>query len=198
MAQVPVSPNEIAAVVTYLEMPRRPRPAPLMASPLRLERWKTPAPARYRILFRRVGEPWLWFSRLAMNDAELTRILDDPLVEIYAVLDPKGIEVGLLELDFRKEGICNIAFFGLVVQLTGQGLGGWLTGQAISLGWRAGVGKLTVNTCSLDDPRALSSYRKNGFMPVRRAIETFEDPRIAGLLPLEAAPHIPLIRQGVP
>jgi hypothetical protein len=123
MAIIPVSPHEIATVVTYLEMTRRPKPAPLLSSPLRLARWAEPDPAKYRILFRRVGEPWLWFSRLVIDDDALKAIIHDPLVDVHAVLDPKGIEVGLLELDFREEAHCTIAFFGLVTQLAGQGLG---------------------------------------------------------------------------
>ena len=33
---------------------------------------------------------------------------------------------------------------------------------------RDGIQKLTVNTCTLDHPRALAVYQKNGFKPVRR------------------------------
>ncbi len=197
MAMTPVSPHEIATVVTYLEMTRRPKPAPLVSSPLRLALWKAPDPAKYRILFRRIGEPWLWFSRLVIDDDALKAIIHDPLVEIYAVLDPKGIEVGLLELDFREEARCTIAFFGLVTQLTGQGLGRWLISQAMMLGWRKHIGTMAVQTCTLDDPRALALYLKEGFAPVRRVVETFADPRLSGILPPTAAPHVPPVRETV-
>ena len=73
-------------------------------SPLRLVAWRPADPARYRQLFRRVGAPWLWFSRLTMDDAALTAIIHDPAVSVYAVADPRGIEVGMLELDHRRAG----------------------------------------------------------------------------------------------
>lgn len=189
----PVPPGQIAAVVTSLEMRSRPRPAPIPPSPFRLIRWRDPAGEAYRALFRRVGTPWLWFSRLVMADDALAAITNDPLVEIFAVADRSGIEVGLLELDFRVSGECEIAFLGLIPELAGKGHGRWLMHQALALGWRAGVDRMWVHTCTLDHPGALGFYRKTGFTPFARAVETFADPRLAGILPRDAAPHAPLI-----
>lgn len=190
---IPVTPGEIATVVTHLEMRARPRPRPLKPSPLRLKRWSAPGIDKYRMLYRRVGEPWLWFSRLVMADDALAAILTDPAVEIFAVLDPQGIEVGLLELDFRAPGQCEIAFFGLIPQLTGQGLGGWLMGQALGLAWRGGIARVWVHTCTLDDPRALGFYIAQGFVATGREIELLPDPRLTGVIPRDCAPHVPLI-----
>ncbi|ESZ89109.1 MAG: N-acetyltransferase GCN5 [Blastomonas sp. CACIA14H2] len=190
---LPVAPGEIATVVTHLEMRARPGPRPVQPVPLRLKRWKAPGIDKYRALYRRVGEPWLWFSRLAMADEALEAILTDPAVEIFAVLDPKGIEIGLLELDFREAADCEIAFFGLIPQLTGQGFGTWLMGQALGLAWRGGVERVWVHTCTLDDPRALGFYIAQGFVPTGREIELLPDPRITGLIPRDCAPHVPLI-----
>ena len=188
-----LQPGQVAAIVTHLEMRARPRPAPLPACPLRLTRWKAPALDKYRALFRRVGEPWLWFSRLAMTDAAVEAIIHDPAVEVHAVLDPRGIEVGLVELDFREAGQCQIAFFGLVPQLTGQGFGRWLMAQTLMLGWRRDVTRVAVHTCTLDHANALPFYIRMGFVPVRREVETFADPRLSGLLPRDAAPQIPIL-----
>ncbi|MEZ5656675.1 MAG: GNAT family N-acetyltransferase [Sphingobium sp.] len=194
MTLIPVNARDVATVVTYLELRRRPKPSPVQATPLRMEKWSQPELEKYRVLFKRIGEPWLWFSRLAMGNHELTSIIHDPLVDIYAVLDPKGIEVGILELDFRDEGRCEIAFLGLVPQLAGQGFGRWLMAQAMTYGWRKGVTHMTVNTCSLDDPRALATYAQNGFAAVGRTIQTFPDPRLTGLLAPDAAPHVPILK----
>lgn len=193
MALTPVEPGMVATVVTHLEMRERPRPAPIPPAPLRLVPWKQPDIAAYRTLFRRVGAPWLWFSRLVMADAELTAILHDPAVEVYAVTDPRGTEVGLLELDFRSLPDCELGFFGLVPELNGKGLGRWLMAQAKSLAWRKGVERFWVHTCTLDSPAALGFYIRSGFVPYGREVETFADPRIAGILPRDAAPHVPLL-----
>lgn len=193
MGLIGVKPGEIATVVTSLEMLERPRPRPLPDSRLRLVRWERPAPDKYRALFRRVGAPWLWFSRLMMDEARLAAIIHDPAVEIHAVADARGIEIGLLELDYRETATCELSFFGLVPELTGQGHGRWLMAQALMRAWRGDVARVWVHTCTLDHPSALGFYRASGFAPYARAVETFADPRLSGHLPRDVAPHVPMI-----
>jgi GNAT superfamily N-acetyltransferase len=190
MSLTPIPPGHIGAVVTYLEMTERPKPRPTPDSNgLRLIRWNDVDPAKYRTLFARVGGPWLWYSRLAMDDSALLA----SVAEVHAVVDRRRVEVGLLELDFRTAGECLIRFLGLVPELAGKGHGKWLFARALALAWRPGVGRVHVNTCSLDHPAALPSYLAAGFRPCRRAFESFPDPRLAGLLPLDAAPQVPLV-----
>jgi GNAT superfamily N-acetyltransferase len=184
--------GELAAVVTYLEM-RRPPEQPVPASPLSLKRIEVPEPEHYRELFRLVGSPWLWFSRLIIDDAHLAGIIQHPKVELYSVVDESGADVGILELDFRESGECELAFIGLVPELSGKGHGRWLLAEAIRCAWREGVDRVHVHTCSLDHPAALSAYRRAGFMPYKRAIECFPDPRLLGVLPKDCAPQIPLL-----
>lgn len=194
MPYTPIANGDVGAIVTSLEMTSRPALRPMPASELRLERWNAPDPDKYRALYRRVGEPWLWFSRLQLDDAALSRIIHDAQVRIWAVLDRRGIEVGILELDFREAGQCEIAFFGLVPELAGKGYGKWLMAMALQAGWaEPGVERLWVHTCTLDAPGALAFYMKSGFTPYKRQIETFADPRLTRILPREAAPQIPLI-----
>jgi GNAT superfamily N-acetyltransferase len=187
----PLAPGDLACVVTSLEMLEPPRPAPEPASPLQLVRWPVPAAAKYRALYTRVGAPWLWSSRLVLEPSALEAIIHDRAVEVYAVADRAGIEVGILELDFRDAGACELAFFGLIPQLSGQGHGRWLMARALRLAWRAGVARVWVHTCTLDDPRALGFYIAQGFRPFARAVEVFADPRAAGLVPPNAGPRVP-------
>jgi len=187
MAYEAVSDNELAAVVTYLEMRAR-VDQPVIWSPLSLERVEVPQPEHYRELFRLVGAPWLWFSRLILDDVHLAEIVQHPKVELYAVHDEDGREVGILELDFREPHECELAFIGLVPELAGQGLGKWLLAEAVGRAWREGVDRVHVHTCSLDHPAALAAYRRAGFIPYKRAVERFPDPRLLGILPRESAP----------
>ncbi|MEP7350058.1 MAG: GNAT family N-acetyltransferase [Sphingorhabdus sp.] len=190
----PIPSGEIGTIVTSLEMTKRPALRATPASELRLERWSTTPPDKYRVLYRRIGEPWLWFSRLEMDDASLASIIHDPQVLIWAVLDRRGIEVGILELDFRERGQCEIAFFGLVPELGGKGHGRWLMAMALQAGWaEPGVTRMWVHTCTLDGPGALRFYIRSGFTPYAREIETFPDPRVQGLIPRDSAPQIPII-----
>lgn len=184
--------GELAAVVTYLEM-RSPPDVEVPPSPLSLKRIEVPQPAHYRELFRRIGAPWLWFSRLIMDDAHLASIIQHPKVELDAVIEEAGREVGMLELDFREPHECELSFLGLVPELSGKGHGRWLLAEAVRRAWREGVDRVHVHTCSLDHPAALSAYRRAGFTPFKRAIERFPDPRLLGILPKDSAPQIPLL-----
>jgi GNAT superfamily N-acetyltransferase len=189
----PVSDGELAAVVTYLEMTRPAENKIPPSSSLSLNRIEVPQPEHYRDLFRLVGAPWLWFSRLVLDDAHLAEIIQHPRVELYSVVEESTREVGMLELDFREPGACELAFIGLIPELAGQGHGKWLLAEAIHRAWREGVERVHVHTCSLDHPAALTAYRRAGFTPYKRAIERFPDPRLLGILPEECAPQVPLL-----
>lgn len=193
---IDVPAGAIASVVTYLEMTERPRPKPgSVLVPLQLVPLTDPDPEAYRALFRAVGGPWLWFSRLALDDDALRAKLTAPGIALYTVQLRKQ-DVGLLELDFSQEGEVEIVFFGLVPQLTGKGAGSWLMQQALALAWAKKPRRVWLHTCSLDHPRALSFYQKHGFRPYARKVEIAPDPRLSGLLPPEAAPHVPLIGEA--
>ena len=105
-------PGKIAAVVTYLEMRTPPAaPTPTMSefddSPRHAARSRLVSPA-----LSRIGEPWLWFSRLRMSDDELRAMLHDPAVDVFA-LSHDGEDHGLLEFDRRHMPDIEIAFFGV-------------------------------------------------------------------------------------
>ncbi|MBL0924513.1 MAG: GNAT family N-acetyltransferase [Sphingomonadaceae bacterium] len=193
MPIAPITRGEIGTIVTLLEMNARPALRAMPASELRLKRWVLPTAEKYRQLFRRVGEPWLWFSRLELTDAELIGVIQRPVTQIFAVEDKTGIEVGMLEIAHPEPDWCSLDFIGLIPELSGKGHGKWLMAQAMALAWRPGVKQVRVHTCTLDHPGALSFYVREGFSAVDRAIETFPDPRLTGLLPRHAAPQIPLI-----
>ena len=192
MSYEPVADGELAAVVTYLEM-RSPPEHAVPESRLSLERVEFPQPEHYRKLFRRIGAPWLWFSRLLLDDAHLAAIIQHPKVELDSIHDEVGREVGMIELDFREPNECELSFIGLLPELSGQGHGRWLLAEAVRRAWREGVDRVHVHTCSLDHPAALSAYRRAGFTPYKRAVERFPDPRLLGILPKNCAPQIPLL-----
>ena len=184
--------GEIAAVVTFLEM-LEPPGWQVPASSLSLRRIVKPDADDYRQLFRRVGQTWLWFSRLLLDDEKLESIIGHEDVELYAVVDEIGAEIGMLELDFREKGECELAFIGLVPELAGRGHGRWLLGESLRLAWRDEIRRVHVHTCTLDHPAALPAYQSAGFIAYKRAIERFRDPRLTGILPRDSAPQVPLL-----
>jgi GNAT superfamily N-acetyltransferase len=185
--------GKLAAVVTCLEMCERPavRPDPREA-PWRLRRIDLPDVDWYRELFRRVGAEWLWYSRLVMPLPALSEILDSPDNEVYA-LDAAGTDEGLLELDFRAPGQCELAFFGLTRAIQGRGAGRWLMNRALEKAWSRPISRLWVHTCTLDHPDALGFYLRSGFTAYARRIEVADDPRLSGVAERTAAPHVPIV-----
>ncbi len=185
--------GKIATVVTHLDM-TEPVAGRTVALPdgLAFERVQRPEPEWYRDLFLRVGGlDWLWFSRLGLEDAALVAILHDPDVELYALMR-NGTAEGMVELDFRKAGECELAFFGLTARLIGQGAGRYMMAQAIDRAWSRPISRFHVHTCTLDSPQALGFYQRCGFVTRRQQVEIADDPRLGGGLPRHAGPHVPI------
>lgn len=163
--------TEISYRITWLEMDARPSgPWPPMPAniPCTLLRADAPPLWYFMSLYDAVGRDYSWEDLHRADETELRALLAHPDVGLWT-LTARGWPHGFFLLDWRQPGICDIAYFGLVPEAVGQGLGTFLLGTAIRTGWeRVGVGKLTVNTCSLDHPRALATYQKHGFHPVRQ------------------------------
>lgn len=185
--------GKVAGIQTFLEMYERPaaRPDPpdVRAS---FHRVTDPDPDWYVALFHKIGDPYLWFFRLAMSRTELSAIIRDANDEIY-VVKQDGAEEGLVELDFRVPGECEIAYFGFTDKLVGTGAGRFAMNRTIDVAWSKPISRLWVHTSSMDHPNALAFYRRSGFIPYARKIEIADDPRLTGLVPRSAAPQIPLI-----
>lgn len=189
-----VPPGKLAMIVTHLEMRARPdlRPATLPAGvsfePL------PPDTETYRDLFHRVGlQDWLWFERMKLSETELRATLTDRDVALFTLrLD--GRAEALLELDFRQQSACELAYFGLTRALMGKGAGRFLMTQAITRAWGRPIVRFHVHTCTLDSPGALAFYQRSGFKPLRQQVEICDDPRLTGLLPEDAGPHVPIFR----
>jgi GNAT superfamily N-acetyltransferase len=183
--------GKLASIVTYLEMRAPPEmasvPGPWALEPLAGDL------RRYRDLYARVGEPWLWFSRRAMSDADLASILRDPDVEALALRLED--DIGLLELDWRKAGSCEVAFLGLAPEAIGSGAGRFLIREAIRRAFARPIERLFLHTCTRDHPKALPFYMRAGFAPCKQAIEIVEDPRLTGVLPRDAAPDAPFFER---
>jgi GNAT superfamily N-acetyltransferase len=99
----------------------------------------------------------------------------------------------LLELDFRAENECELVFFGLVREAIGRGVGRFMMDRAIALAWRRPIRRFWVHTCHFDHPAALAFYQRSGFQPYAFMVEIMDDPRLTGVLPRSAAPHVPSI-----
>ena len=185
-------PGKLAAVVTYLEMRTPPPIAATTMSEFAIRREENADLDWYRDLFRKIGGPWLWFSRLRMSDDQLRAILHNPLVDIF-VLSHNGVYGGLLEFDRRKMPDIEILYFGVTAALMGKGAGRALLEHCLPLEWAHRPKRIWLHTCSWDHPKALAFYIKAGFVPYKRGLEIADDPRLIGVLPRDAAPDVPIL-----
>jgi GNAT superfamily N-acetyltransferase len=184
----------IATIVTSLEMLQIPTLRPEIPEPSWNFEKLNPNPVEYRHLYRAVGEDWLWISRLLLNDNELSIIIESSDVEVYKLASETG-GVGMLELDFRQQGECELTFFGLSRTLIGGPAGRWLMNRAIELAWFRPIKRFWLHTCTLDHPAALDFYKRSGFQPFRFEVEVLRDPRLSGRARKDAASHIPMLSQ---
>lgn len=162
--------ERVAYRVTWLEMTARPRygwpPLP-SGRGVALVRAETPPAWYFLSLYDAVGADYEWVDQHAVPRPELEAWLHHPEVALYTLMG-EGWPKGFFMLDGREAGTCDLAYFGLVPQAVGKGLGYWLLQTAVLTAWdRPGVERLTVNTCTLDHPRALGQYQRAGFAPVR-------------------------------
>lgn len=158
--------SRVSYRVTFLEMDTRPSfdwprlPATHDAALLRAE---SPPVWYFLSLYDAVGRDYAWEDMFAEDENDLARWLGDADVALFTLMR-HGWPHGFFLLDWRQSGICDLAYFGLVPQAVGRGFGHYLLRTAILTGWdRPGITKMTVNTCSLDHPRALANYQKQGF-----------------------------------
>ena len=163
--------NQDPVTVTYLRMHERPQ-LPVTMPKVKnysLLRAKAPTVRFYRYLYDAVGRNWFWTDRKKYSDQALAEILDDPMVDLY-VLFLDGVPAGFFELDRRQMPEIDLAYFGIIEDYIGLGLGPWLLRQAIDAAWQHEPLTFTVNTCTLDHPAALPMYQRFGFTVYDRKV----------------------------
>ncbi len=163
-ARQPYQAGDVVDVtVTYLEM-LQPPTTPVGPTPAGVEvkHVRAPSVEHYRHLYDLVGHDWYWADRLAVSDAALHELLEDPRVEVH-VLRVDGREAGYAELDRSEPGEVRLMYFGLAPGFIGRGLGRWFLAWAVARAWSLGPKRVWVDTCTLDHPRALPGYEAAGF-----------------------------------
>lgn len=161
---------------TYLEMrsPLELVPAGPARRAARIERVGFCPTAFFRYLYAEVGRAYRWTDRLTWSDAQIRAYLDAGDVTVYVVY-VEGAPAGYFELRQHADRSVEIAYFGLMGDYIGQGLGGWLLTKAVETGWAASPTRVWLHTCTLDHPNALPNYLRRGFHPVREEVYRLEE-----------------------
>ena len=156
---------------TYLEMTS---PSQLTAdkatgSDVRVERARDCPASFFRFLYAEVGRSYHWTDRLPWTDVEARARLADADVSVH-VLYVQGSPAGYFELERHDDGSFEIAYFGLLPEFLGRGLGKHLLSVAVETAWAEGANRVWLHTCTLDDPAAMPNYVARGFRPVRTEV----------------------------
>ncbi len=134
------------------------------------------SPELYRLLYRTVGAGFRWRDRWNWSDAEIHAHLARPEITLFVATRDDAL-VGWYELRrVPEDGSMEIAYFGLVPEAIGQGLGKHLLSCAVRDAWALGATRVWLHTCTLDHPHALPNYRARGFAPYRTEIYTVDSP----------------------
>jgi GNAT superfamily N-acetyltransferase len=117
-----------------------------------------------RDLYFKVGEQWRWIDKRPWTDEEWNDYATDPNLRTFAASYENKL-AGYYELRRGQEADVEIAYFGLLPEFVGSGLGGALLTNAIerAWAWTPPPTRVWVHTCNRDHPHAFANYQARGF-----------------------------------
>jgi len=165
---MPEAAIEIEVTRTYLQItaPGDLVPARSNDPAVRIERIADCPPSFYRYLYAEVGRLYHWTDRLPWSDADINNHLARNEITVW-LMSYDGAPAGYFELERHQDGSTEIAYFGLLQESLGKGLGKHLLTEAVEHAWSEGANRVWLHTCTLDDPAALPNYLKRGFTPFK-------------------------------
>jgi GNAT superfamily N-acetyltransferase len=155
---------DIEVTRTYLQLARPGdlSPARVDDGRVRIDR-VAECPASFcRYLYSEVGRLYHWIDRLPWTDEQIRAHLARPEITLW-VMYSEGAPAGYFELERYEDGSVEIAYFGLMQEFLGRGLGKHLLTVAAEQAWSDGANRVWLHTCTLDDAAAMPNYLKRGF-----------------------------------
>jgi len=155
-------------ITTYLEMRSSDQLRPKRADARFQVHEKTDRDWRFnRDLYLRIGEQWDWIDKRLWTADQWIQYATAPELRTFAAYYGDALS-GYYELHQDAENGIEIAYFGLLPEFIGRGLGGALLTDAIeeAWSWRGGIApsRVWVHTCNRDHPQALANYQARGML----------------------------------
>ncbi len=160
---------DVEVTRTYLQLasPEDLNPARVDDAQVRIDRVAECPASFYRYLYSEVGRFYHWTDRLPWTDDEIRSHLARPEITLW-VMYGEGAPAGYFELERHPDGSIEIAYFGLMQEFLGRGLGKHLLTVAAEQAWSDGANRVWLHTCTLDDAAAMPNYLKRGFKPFKQ------------------------------
>ncbi len=160
-------PAMTSIVTSYLEMrsPDQLRPKRCEGRRFQIREMKERDWRFNRDLYLAVGQMWSWDDKRVWSDEQWKEYGLAPELRTFAAYYQYSL-AGYYELRGDGEGGVEIAYFGLLPEFIGRGLGGALLTSAIEEAWRTSppITRVWVHTCNLDHPSALGNYQARGMV----------------------------------
>ena len=173
--------TRMRVLVTFMRMSHPPAgPALVLPQGWTLEDDVSLSVPQYRTLHFGVGRNCCWWMRQVLSDKALAHLLETAPIKIGLLREREHIR-GFYELNLTDPQDINLAYFGLLPEAIGQGVGRAFLDGVLRRAWHCRPRTVRVNTCTADHPRALPLYRKMGFEVVRRVEEEWDVPDRLGL-----------------
>ena len=153
-------------ITTYLEMRSADQLRPKSAGArFQVREQKEPNWVFNRDLYFRVGEQWDWIDQRPWTDDQWKEYAAAPELRTFGGYYDNAL-AGYYELRRDREGGIEIAYFGLLPEWIGRGLGGALLTSAIEGAWSMAPkpSRVWVHTCNRDHPQALANYQARGMV----------------------------------
>ncbi len=168
-------PRFLAAHVTELQMKTRPAHREQLPLGHKISLIKTTGMTSsfYRYLYQEVGKPHHWFIRRNLSNTQLQTILTAGNADVW-LFSVNGCPAGFFEIDSSEAENTDILYFGLMPEYQGRGLATFMLSEAINAAWDKNPKTVTIQTNTLDNPKALIIYQKAGFSPIGAYDELIE------------------------
>ena len=159
--------------VYYLEMtaPEQLQAKATAEPELEVKEAQISLPELNRFLYTAVGAEWNWWVRRDWNYKQWQQWLETPGVRTWVAYQ-KGTPAGYFELSqaTTDNNEVELAYFGILSQFIGRGLGGQLLTTAVQQAWQSQPQppRVWLHTCTLDHPHALANYQARGFRLYKR------------------------------
>lgn len=162
--------RKLALTEWTLSMQERGQHVPSPPHPgLRVEQSTFPSYELSYALYSAVGVTVCWTDRRSWDCADWKKWVENPRVQLW-IGSLGGTPAGFFELIGYDDGSVEIALFGLIPQLRGQGIGGAFLSSCIEAAWKYSFGpssdevsRVFLLTSTLDHPNALKNYLARGF-----------------------------------
>ncbi len=157
---------EVTRTYLHLAQPEDLNPARVNDARVRIDCVAECPASFYRYLYSEVGRFYHWIDRFPWTDEQIRAHLARLEITLW-VMYCEGAPSGYFELERYEDGSIEIAYFGLMQEFLGRGLGKHLLTVAAEQAWSDGANRVWLHTCTLDDAAAMPNYLKRGFKPFK-------------------------------